>query len=102
MKVITLIISFIFLILSTKPCMDGCEDDHYDDEISCVDDHKHQQTDDCPAICICNCCGMVITNQVSGTFNLKQKISTAIFSVYSSNYRFHFQSNIWQPPQLIS
>lgn len=104
MKGITIILSLIILVLSTKPCSDGnnAEDNHAD-EISLSHNHQEDSDDECPVTCICDCCGMSITYQPLTTINLNQhiKISTELFITYQTNYRFDFPSNIWQPPQLI-
>tara|TARA_R110002050_G_scaffold74772_4_gene160133 strand:- start:33613 stop:33930 length:318 start_codon:yes stop_codon:yes gene_type:complete len=105
MKGITIILSLIILTLSITPCSDGnnAEDKHLD-EIGVNHDHQSDSDDSCPITCSCNCCGMTITYEPIQIFKLEfiTKISTTLFSSYKSNYRFDFQSNIWQPPQLIS
>ena len=105
MKFVTIILSLIILLLSTKPCSDGqnIEDQHQDD-ISVNHNHQEDSDDSCPVTCICNCCGMSITYEPIKTFNLKLniEISTELISTYQPIYRFNFLSNIWQPPQVIS
>jgi hypothetical protein len=105
MKGITIIVSLIILVLSIKPCSDGNNaEDQHQDEISIDHNHQDDSDDSCPITCLCNCCGMTITYQPVIIFNLDfiPKISTTVFSTYQSIYRFDYQSNIWQPPQLIS
>ena len=105
MKFVTIILSLIILLLSTKPCSDGqnIEDQHQDD-ISVNHNHQEDSDDSCPVTCICNCCGMTITYEPIKTFDLKLniEISTELISTYQPIYRFNFLSNIWQPPQVIS
>ena len=105
MKFVTIILSLIILLLSTKPCSDGqnIEDQHQDD-ISVNHNHQEDSDDSCPVTCICNCCGMAITYEPIKTFDLKLniEISTELISTYQPIYRFNFLSNIWQPPQVIS
>ena len=103
MKFATIILSLIFLFLSVKPCSDGQNlEDQNSEEISANHNHQEDRDDSCPVTCICNCCGMSITYEPLGTFNLTidSKISTEIISSYQSIYRFDFHSNIWQPPQV--
>jgi hypothetical protein len=104
-KFVTIILSLIILLLSTKPCSDGqnIEDQHQDD-ISVNHNHQEDSDDSCPVTCICNCCGMTITYEPIKTFDLKLniEISTELISTYQPIYRFNFLSNIWQPPQVIS
>ncbi|WP_092852086.1 DUF6660 family protein [Algibacter pectinivorans] len=105
MKYFTIILSLLILVLSITPCSDGNNsEDHHKDEISANHNHQEDSDDSCPITCICNCCGMTITYEPFQTIDLKLniKISTIDFSTYQSNYRFDFNSNIWQPPQLIS
>ena len=105
MKFVTIILSLIILLLSTKPCSDGqnIEDQHQDD-ISVNHNHQEDSDDSCPVTCICNCCGMTITYEPIKTFDLKLniEISTELISTYQPIYRFNFLSNIWHPPQVIS
>ena len=103
MKFATIILSLIVLFLSVKPCSDGQNlEDQNPEEISASHNHQEDSDDSCPVTCICNCCGMSITYEPFGTFNLiiDAKISTELFSSYQSIYRFDFHSNIWQPPQV--
>ena len=105
MKFVTIILSLIILLLSTKPCSDGQNiEDQHQDEISVNHNHQEDSDDSCPVTCICNCCGMSITYEPIKTFNLKLniEISTELISTYQPIYRFNFLSNIWQPPQVIS
>ena len=105
MKFLTIILSLIILLLSTKPCSDGqnIEDQHQDD-ISVNHNHQEDSDDSCPVTCICNCCGMTITYEPIKTFDLKLniEISTELISTYQPIYGFNFLSNIWHPPQVIS
>lgn len=103
MKFAAIILSLIIFSLSVKPCSDGQNlEDQNLEEISANHDHQQDSDDSCPVTCICNCCGMSITYEPLGTFNLviDSKISTEQFSSYQSIYRFDFLSNIWQPPQV--
>lgn len=104
-KNVTIILSLLILLLSAKPCSDGQNlEDQHQDEISMNHNHQEDSDDTCPSICICNCCGMSITYEPLATFELLtfNKISTKLISTYRSIYRFDFQSNIWQPPKVIS
>ncbi|TBN14378.1 DUF6660 family protein [Hyunsoonleella pacifica] len=104
MKFATIILSLFLLFLSVKPCSDGQNlEDQNPKEISVNHNHQEDSDDSCPVTCICNCCGMSITYEPLGSFNLvaiDPKISTEIISPYQSIYRFDFHSNIWQPPQV--
>jgi hypothetical protein len=105
MKFITIILSLLILGLSIKPCSDGNNaEDQHQDEISANHNHQNDSDDTCPINCACNCCGMTITYQPLQTFELdiNNPISTEIISDYRSSYRFDLNSNIWQPPKLIS
>ncbi|WP_338081525.1 DUF6660 family protein [Aestuariivivens sediminis] len=105
MKGIAIILSLIVLVLTIIPCSDGNNtEDQYRDEISTNHNHQNDSDDTCALTCICNCCGTVITYQPLATFNLglKNQILREMVSVHISIYRFNFQYNIWQPPQLIS
>ena len=105
MKFVTVILSLIILLLSTKPCSDGQNiEDQHQDEISFNHNHQEDSDDSCPVTCICNCCGMTITYESIKTFDLKLniEISTELITTYQPIYRFNFLSNIWQPPQVIS
>ena len=105
MKFLSIILVFIIFSLSAKPCSDGrnIEDQHV--EASSIE-HNHQEDSDdsCPITCICDCCGMSITYAPLTTFELivYNKISTDLITTYQPIYRFDFQSNIWQPPRVIS
>ena len=103
MKLTTIILSFLILVLSIKPCSDGNNaEDQHQDEISAEHNHQNDSDDSCPITCICNCCGISITYEPLATFELLNfhKISTQLIATYQSNYRFDFHSNIWQPPQV--
>lgn len=105
LKFTTIILSLLILLLSAKPCSDGKNlEDQHQDEISMNHNHQEDSDDSCPLTCICNCCGMSITYKSLATFELLtfNRISTKLVSTYQSNYRFDFQSNIWQPPKVIS
>ena len=105
MKGITIILSLILLFLSIKPCSDrNNAGDQHQDEISVNHNHQNDSDDSCPVTCICDCCGMSITSEPLMSFNFEviTEIPTTVFSSYQSIYRFDFDSNIWQPPQLIS
>ncbi len=105
MKAVTFILSLIILFLSLQPCSDGNNtEDQHQDEISTSHNHQNDSDDTCPVTCMCNCCGMSIVYQPLAPFIIipNTEISTTVFALYQSNYRFDFQSNIWQPPQLIS
>ncbi len=93
------------LFLSLKPCSDSQNiEDQDKDEISVNHNHQNDSDDSCPSTCICSCCGMSITylSIEFYDFNYSMKISTEIVSLYQSNYRFDFNSSIWQPPKVIS
>jgi len=105
MKFITIILSLLILGLSIKPCSDGNNtEDQHQAEITAEHNHQNDSDDTCPITCICDCCGIAITYQPIPIFELVviNQISTEIVSIYHSQYRFNFHSNIWQPPQLIS
>ncbi len=105
MKFLTVILSLTILFLSAKPCSDGQnKEDQQHKEIDIEHNHQEDSDDSCPVTCICNCCGISITYEPLVTFELLNfhKISTQVISIYKSNYRFNFHSNIWQPPQVIS
>ena len=105
MKFVTLILSLLIVVLTIKPCSDGNNaEDQYKDEISVNHNHQDDSDDSCPIMCICNCCGMTIAYEPLQNIDLKLniEISTKDFSSYQSNYRFDFNTYIWQPPQLIS
>ena len=105
MKGITIILSLILLFLSIKPCSDrNNTGDQNQDELSVNHNHQNDSDDSCPVTCICDCCGMSITSEplMSFKFEVITEIPTAVFSSYQSTYRFDFNSNIWQPPQLTS
>lgn len=105
MKEVTIILSLLILFLSLNLCSDGnIIEDQHSDQISINHNHQQDSDDSCPITCICNCCGISITDQPLATFdiNLHSRIPTLLFSIYQSNYRFNFYSCIWQPPQLIS
>ncbi len=92
-------------MLSATPCSDGLnQEDLNQEEIGVNHNHQEDSDDSCPLTCICNCCGMSITYESLATFELLtfNRISTKLVSTYQSNYRFDFQSNIWQPPKVIS
>ena len=102
-KIVTFILAIIILFLSVKPCSDGLNlEDQNPTEISSNHNHQEDSDDSCPITCICNCCGMSITYEPLGSYNLtiNSKISTEIMSSYQSLYRFDFHSSIWQPPQV--
>ncbi|WP_411768502.1 DUF6660 family protein [Winogradskyella sp. A3E31] len=74
MKFVTVILSFIILLLSAKPCSDvQNREDQYQDDISVNHNHQEDSDDSCPVTCICNCCGMSITYEPLVTFNLVVK-----------------------------
>jgi len=105
MKFLSIILAFTMLTLTAKPCSDGQNfDDQQQQELSIDHNHQEDNDDSCPITCICNCCGMSITYESLATFELLtfNRISTKLVSTYQSNYRFDFQSNIWQPPKVIS
>jgi hypothetical protein len=99
----SIILALIILLLSVIPCSDGQNlEDKNPEKISANHNHQEDSDDSCSTICICNCCGMSITYEPLGSFNLtiNSKISTEIMSSYQSLYRFDFHSSIWQPPQV--
>lgn len=103
-KFTTIILSFLILFLSVKPCSDGQNiEDKQPDEISMNHNHQKDSDDSCPLTCICNCCGMSITYESIKIYSLVSypKISTELISTYQPIYRFIFKSYIWQPPQVI-
>jgi len=105
MKGITILLSFLMLSLSLKPCSDGVNEDHDSDyAIETNHDHSDDTDDSCPAICVCNCCGIAITYQAIQYFEILPftKISTETKDDYTSLYAFDYLSSIWQPPRLIS
>jgi len=105
MKFLSIILAFIIFALSAKPCSDGRNlEDQQNEVLSVEHNHQEDSNDSCPITCICNCCGMSITYVPLVTFELivYTKISTNLITTYQPIYRFDFQSNIWQPPKLIS
>ena len=103
MKFLTFILAITLLALTAMPCSDGQNfEDQQHEEIGAEHNHQEDSDDSCPITCICNCCGMSITYEPLGSFNLtiNSKISTEIMSSYQSLYRFDFHSSIWQPPQV--
>ncbi|MBD3863398.1 hypothetical protein IEG06_08035 [Olleya marilimosa] len=102
MKFLAFILAITMLALSAMPCSDGQNvEDQQQEEITAEHNHQEDSDDSCPVTCICNCCGMSISYEPLAIFQLLtfNKIPTKLVSTYQSNYRFDFQSNIWQPPQ---
>ena len=105
MNKLTFILAFFMLLLSLKPCSDGFNEEHQEDnEISANHNHQEDTDDSCPMTCVCSCCGTTITFELLEPFILRgySKISTVVFSEYHSNYRYNLLNKIWQPPQNIS
>lgn len=105
MKFLSTILAFIIFALTAKPCSDGQNfEDQHGEALSVEHNHQEDTDDSCPITCICNCCGMSITYVPLATFELivYNKISTDLITTYQPIYRFDFQSNIWQPPKVIS
>ena len=105
MRGTTILLSILMLLLMLKPCPDGYNNDHQEGiAIELDHDHSSDTDDDCPTTCVCSCCGTTFTFDLLNTniAHTKDIISTEVFSEYSSNYRFDFLSNIWQPPRFIS
>ncbi|MBC8754980.1 hypothetical protein H2O64_09880 [Kordia sp. YSTF-M3] len=102
MKSISFILGFLILALALKPCSDGLNAEHENgSEISMEHNHQNDHDDTCAMLCVCNCCGISVTNHVPSTFTLHSKIniSTKVNSHYESHYRFNILCSIWQPPQ---
>lgn len=90
------------LLLSAKPCVDGqWQQSHHQEDVRVHHSHQENQNDPCPIRCICNCCGLSMTFTAPVIFNLISTIdiSRAFVDSYQPTYRFHFLSNIWQPPR---
>lgn len=105
MKNFSFILGFLILSLALKPCADGFNAEHENEqEIGLEHDHKNDHDDSCPTLCVCNCCGMLVVHQVVETFTFQSKIniSTQVNTHFESHYRFDMLFAIWQPPRLMS
>ncbi len=106
MRFLSTILAFIIFALTAKPCSDGQNLEDLHDRVSDIEhNHREDSDDSCPITCICNCCGMSITCTPLVSFELTivyTKITKDIVNTYQTIYNFNFQSNIWQPPKVIS
>ncbi|MFK6999275.1 DUF6660 family protein [Flavobacterium oreochromis] len=107
MRLLYIILSVYFLILSGLPCLDTIEHERSIAK-SATSDHSHKghtHTDDlCSPFCTCNCCGtqvLVYQSIISYDFeNLPTIITERKESLYKSVFYTNFYNNIWQPPKI--
>ncbi|MCH4830183.1 MULTISPECIES: DUF6660 family protein [Flavobacterium] len=109
MRLLYIILSIYFLVLSGLPCLDMIEHD-----ISMAKDlqsdqhsknHSHKEDDDlCSPFCVCNCCGIQVLVYQSiisydlETFSIIKTENKE--SLYKSVFYTNFYNNIWQPPKI--
>jgi len=100
---IALILSFLFIALAAKPCVDGPVLSQSRSEITAGHDTHEHSADLCSPFCSCACCGVHILNylpqqnfEVSAFADFAQKP----VSLYRTPLVSGYFGSIWQPPQL--
>ncbi|MET2995102.1 DUF6660 family protein [Flavobacterium columnare] len=109
MRLLYIILSVYFLILSGLPCLDMIEDERSMAQsiTTNLQDKNHSHTDDdlCSPFCVCNCCGtqiLVYQSIISYDFETFSIINTKNKeSLYKSVFYTNFYNSIWQPPKIV-
>ncbi len=64
-RVLAILLSFYLFALTTYECQDTASLHTSQNEITQVErthQHDHHEGDQCSPICVCDCCGMVVSN----------------------------------------
>lgn len=101
------ILTLYFSVLAFLPCSDATSSTCCQDRTTCEQSSPSKEDaggDHCPTFCFCSCCGttFVFTAKKlsSPQFSPKQP-STTCPLFYQAYFGLAFQSDIWQPPQLL-
>ena len=105
MKILSVILTFLILSLSTRECY-GLQfsDNLHHIEKDCGNNHDKSSHDDCSFSCICYCCGKTISFHEIAKLNvvIATEIPSLLVAVYQTTYKFDNLFNIWQPPKVNS
>lgn len=107
MKFVNVILSIVFLILSSMPCADMEAGSITQLSIEFRTNHDSNSHDNhidlCSPFCTCNCCNaQVLTYFMVTTINfpIVTEIIKTQLPLYKSISYSNFYGSIWQPPQI--
>ncbi len=92
------IFSIYFFTISVFPCSDICEELGLINEI-----HSEQASntldDNCSTMCICNCCGIIFTNENAIVEFIVPRFEPTQLRVTTNNPLSDFRFTVWHPPK---
>lgn len=106
MRLFAIILSLYITILSLVPCNDSIilNANYSNVELSTFE-HGHNDSncqDGCTPLCICACCGTIITIPTAEDVDLSMPIADHMVcrTLYTFNYSFNYYQGHWHPPTI--
>jgi hypothetical protein len=103
MKLLSLLLSAFIFSLSLIPCADGKCVDKEESIFSykvLQQDNCNDDIEECSPLCVCSCCGIVVTMAEALRFSVLKHFSIAHFFSFDTSKATSDIPTIWQPPKL--
>lgn len=95
----------LVILLSVIPCSDVLEAKGFVENtiITIAHDKDNCNTENCSAVCLCNCCGQSVVEIEMINFTIEIPANTVLELNVINNFKLENRNqNIWQPPKMIT